>query len=167
LPRICSFTTLHMFLKSKKVKVKCTLVQALTLCTGPTAHRGSRGIGLLSHDHGTRRGWGVSITPRSLFTPGKDPAPIVQEAGWAPEPVWTCAENLATTGIRSSDHPARSRSLYRLSYLPHKFLKGTAFFFWSHFLPRNFSRYFCVSWQFGSMWVLYSSLHPSNLTSQQ
>ena len=39
----------------KKVLVKCTLVQALRLCTGRTAHRGSRGIGLLFHDHGTRR----------------------------------------------------------------------------------------------------------------
>jgi len=37
-----------------KVKVKCTLVQALKLCTGRTAHRGSRGIGLPFHDHGTR-----------------------------------------------------------------------------------------------------------------
>ena len=39
-----------------KVKVKVTLVQALMLCTGRTAHRGSRGIALLFHDHGTRRG---------------------------------------------------------------------------------------------------------------
>ena len=39
-----------------KVKVKCPLVQALRLCTGRTAHRGSRGIALLFHDHGTRRG---------------------------------------------------------------------------------------------------------------
>jgi hypothetical protein len=31
----------------------------------------------------------------SLFTPGKDPVPIVQEAGWAAGPVWTGAENLA------------------------------------------------------------------------
>jgi hypothetical protein len=30
-----------------KVKVKCTLVQALRFCTGRTAHRGSRGIALL------------------------------------------------------------------------------------------------------------------------
>ena len=37
-------------------KVKCTLVQALRLCTGRTAHRGSRGIALSFHDHGTRRG---------------------------------------------------------------------------------------------------------------
>ena len=39
-----------------KVKVKCTLVQALNLCTGRTAHRKSRGIPLLFLDHGTRRG---------------------------------------------------------------------------------------------------------------
>jgi hypothetical protein len=38
------------------IKVKCTLVQALKLCTGRTAHRGSRDIALLFHDHGTRRG---------------------------------------------------------------------------------------------------------------
>jgi len=38
------------------VIVKCTLVQALRLCTGRTAHRGSRGIALLFLDHGTRRG---------------------------------------------------------------------------------------------------------------
>ena len=39
-----------------KVKVKVTLVQALRLCTGRTADRGSRGIALPFHDHGTRRG---------------------------------------------------------------------------------------------------------------
>ena len=38
-----------------KLKVKVTLVQALRLCTVRTAHRGSRGIALLFHDHGTRR----------------------------------------------------------------------------------------------------------------
>jgi hypothetical protein len=66
-----------------KVKVNYTLVQALRLCTGRTAHRGSRGIVLLFHDNGTRRGWGVSVTPWPLLTPGKDPVPIVQEAGWS------------------------------------------------------------------------------------
>ena len=39
-----------------KVNLKCTLLQALRLCTGCTAHRGSRGIALLLHDRGTRRG---------------------------------------------------------------------------------------------------------------
>ena len=99
-----------------KVKVKCTLVQVLRLCTGCTAHRGSRGIALLFLDHGTRRGWGVSVTAWPLFTPRKVPVPIVQEAGWAPGPVWTGAENLAHTGIRFPDCPARSQSLYRLRY---------------------------------------------------
>ena len=39
-----------------KVKEKVTLVRALRLCTGRTAYRGSRGIALTFHDHGTRRG---------------------------------------------------------------------------------------------------------------
>jgi hypothetical protein len=32
---------------------------------------------------------------------------MVQEAGWAPGPVWTCAKNLAPIGIQSPDRPAR------------------------------------------------------------
>jgi len=101
------------------IKVKCTLVQALRLCTCRRAHRGSRGIALLFLDHGTRRGWGVSVTPRQLFPPGKDTVPIVQKAGWDPGPVWTGAENLTPTGIRTLDRPARSNSLYRLRYPAH------------------------------------------------
>ena len=57
--------------------------------------------------------------PRPLFTPWKDPVPIAQEAGWAPGLVWTGAENLAPTAIRSPDRPARSQSLYGLRYLAH------------------------------------------------
>ena len=76
------------------------------------AQRVGRGIALLFHDCGTKRGWVVSRTPQLHFTPRKDPAPIVQprcigaerprtqmqinqskpivqEAGWAPWPVWT------------------------------------------------------------------------------
>jgi len=37
----------------------------------------------------------VNATPRTLYTQERDPVPIVQEVGWAPEPVWTGAENLA------------------------------------------------------------------------
>ena len=95
-------------------ELKCTLVQALRLCTGRTAHRGSRGVALLFLDHSTRRGWVVSSTPRPLFTPGKDPVLVVQEAGWAPG-----AENLAPTGIRFPDCPARSQLLYWLCYPAH------------------------------------------------
>jgi len=67
--------------------------------------------------NGNRRGWGVSVTTRPLFTPGKDPVRIVQEAGWAPGPVWTSAENLAHIGIRSPNRPARSQSIYMYQFL--------------------------------------------------
>jgi hypothetical protein len=39
----------------KVKKIKCTLVQALRLCTGRTAYRRSRGIALPFNDHGTGR----------------------------------------------------------------------------------------------------------------
>jgi hypothetical protein len=42
--------------------------------------------------------------------------PLVQEAGWNPEPVWTGAQNLALTGFQTPDRPARSDFLYRLRY---------------------------------------------------
>jgi hypothetical protein len=50
--------------------------------------------------------WSASRPGR--FTPGKDPVPIVQEAGWAPEPVWIGAENLASPGFepRTFQHVA-------------------------------------------------------------
>ena len=71
------------------------------------AQRVGRGIALLFHDRGTRRGWVVSSTPRPHFTPGKDPVPILQEAGWAPGPVWTVGKSRPH---RDSipDRPARS-----------------------------------------------------------
>jgi hypothetical protein len=55
------------------------------------------------------------------FTPGKDPVPIVQEAGWAPGPVWIGAENLAPTGIQSPDLPACSElaQIHKTQYLNH------------------------------------------------
>jgi hypothetical protein len=62
---------------------------------------------------------GQRHSPATLY-PGENPVAIVQEAGWAPEPVWTSAENLAPTGIRSPDRPARSHSLYRLRYPAHR-----------------------------------------------
>jgi len=50
--------------------------------------RVGRGIALLFHDRGARRGWVLSSTLRPTLPPGKDPVPIWQEAGWAPGPVW-------------------------------------------------------------------------------
>ena len=58
------------------------------------AQRVGRGIALLFHDPDTRMGLVVNSTPRPHFTPGKDPVPIVQEAGWAPGPVWRGGKSL-------------------------------------------------------------------------
>jgi hypothetical protein len=64
--------------------------------------------------------WGgvVSTTPRPLY-PRKRHGTLVQEAGWVPGPVLTCAKNLAPTRIRFPDRTARSQSLYRLSHPAH------------------------------------------------
>jgi len=67
-------------------------------------------------------GWVVNATPRPPKE--RDAVRIVEEAGWVPGLVWTCAENLALTGIRSTDRPALSESLYRLSY-PGPFVTDT------------------------------------------
>jgi len=82
------------------------------------AQRVGRGIALLFHDCGTRRGWVVSSTSRSHFTLGKEPVTILQAAGWAQWPVWTKGKSRPH---RDSipDRPVRSQSLYRLSYPAH------------------------------------------------
>ena len=100
--------------KKKKVKVKWSRYRP------GVAQRVGRCIALLFHDRGTRRGWVVSSTPRPHFTPGKEPVSILQETGWAPGPVWTGGKSHPH---RDSipDRPARSQSLYRLSYPAHKY----------------------------------------------
>jgi len=82
------------------------------------AQKVGRGMALLFHDRGTRRGWVVSSTPRPHFTPGTDPVPILQESGWTPVSDWTGGKSRPH---RDSipDRPARSQSLYRISYLAH------------------------------------------------
>jgi hypothetical protein len=60
----------------------------------------------------------ASCPGRSL--PPEKPGTHVQEAVWAPGPVWTGAKNLSLTGIRSPDRPARSQLLYRQRYPAHK-----------------------------------------------
>jgi len=82
------------------------------------AQRVGRVIAVFFHDCGTRRGWMVSSTPRPNFNPGKDPAPFLQGTGWAPGPVWTCG-NSCPHWDSIPDRPARSQSLYRLSYRAH------------------------------------------------
>jgi hypothetical protein len=62
----------------------------------------------------------------AAFTPRKgSPVPIVQDAGWAPEPVWT--QRLEEKSfrlcpgieLRSPGRPSHSKTLYRLSYPAH------------------------------------------------
>jgi hypothetical protein len=54
----------------------------------------------------------VSVTPRPRFTPGeRTPVHIVQEAGWAPEPVWTQRleeKSSAPVGDRTPKHRSSS-----------------------------------------------------------
>jgi hypothetical protein len=65
---------------------------------------------------------GQHHAPAALYPAGKGPpVRIVQEAGWAPEPVWTQRMEekffaLPGTEPRSPGRPARSRTLYCLSY---------------------------------------------------
>ena len=55
---------------------------------------------------------GQRHTP-AVLSPGKDPVPIVQEAGWAPGAGMDgCGKFRPSTGIRSADRPARSEPLY-------------------------------------------------------
>ena len=61
----------------------------------------------------------VSSTPQPHFTFGKGPVPILQEAGWALGPVWTGGKSRPHRDT-IPDRPARSQSLYRLSYPDHK-----------------------------------------------
>jgi hypothetical protein len=77
-------------------------------CYRPSvAQRVGRGITLLFHDRGTRSGWVVSTTCRLHFIPRKDPVPILQEAGWAPGPVWTGGKSRPHRHL-IPDHPAQS-----------------------------------------------------------
>jgi hypothetical protein len=68
----------------------------------------------------------VIATPWPLYPRERNPVPIFWEAGWTPGSVWTGEENLAPTGIRYPDRPARSESLCRLSYPGARKLLGTS-----------------------------------------
>ena len=71
----------HNRKKKQQVKVKCTLVQAVRLCTVRTAHRGSRGIAqffmtpALEGDEGSASRHGPSLPP------GKTQYPLYRRLG--------------------------------------------------------------------------------------
>jgi len=102
----------------KGKKVKCALAPALRLCTGRSAHRGSRGIALLFLDHGTRRGEWWASRPCCSLPPGKRRYPMYRRLGGPQGRSGQVQKISSPTGIRSPDRPARSQSLYRLNYRP-------------------------------------------------
>ena len=61
--------------------------------------------------------WSAARLGRTLF-PGKTRYPILQEAGWAPGLVWAGGKSHPHRDW-IPDRPARSQSLYRLSYRAH------------------------------------------------
>jgi hypothetical protein len=113
---VCIYRYIHTTGKGKVIPLQAYVAQ-----------RVGRGIALLFLDRGTRRGWVVSSTPRPHLTPRKDPVPILQEVGWAPGPVWMGGKSRPH---RDSipDRPARSQTLYRLSYPAH--IHTTALYYW-------------------------------------
>jgi hypothetical protein len=68
----------------------------------PTGHQGPRGgveLQLYSFLTSALGGGGWPAPRPGRFAAGKDPVPTVQEAEWAPGPVWTCAKNLVPPGF--------------------------------------------------------------------
>ena len=76
--------------------------------------RGSRGTAPNHSQSGARWRWVVNATPRPLYPWERDPVPIVQEAGWAPGPVWTAWKN--SPHLDSIPGSAHSESLHPLIY---------------------------------------------------
>ena len=75
-----------------------------------------RGIALPFHERGTRRGGWSAARPGRTLPSGEEPVPILQEAGWAPEPVWAGGKSRPH---RDSipDRPARSAVAIRTELL--------------------------------------------------
>ena len=88
--------------------------------TGPVvAQRVGRGIDLFFHDQRHQKGVSVQQHAPAVLYPRERPGTHCTNAGWASGLVWTGGKS-RPTGIRSPDRPARSRSLYRLSYPAHR-----------------------------------------------
>jgi hypothetical protein len=119
---LCSISGLFSHSCLRNWPFRCCVSKLIIVKSHPTTvHQGPRGgVEVQLHSFSTsalgRGGWSAPRPGR--FTPAKDPVPIVQEIGWAPGPVWTCAKNLDPTGIRSPYRPARSHINYKEQLLP-------------------------------------------------
>jgi len=75
-----------------------------------------RGIALLFHDRGTRRGWVVSSTPRPHFTPGKTRYPLYRRLNGPRASLDRCGKSHPYQDFDPRTPQPVARSLYRLSY---------------------------------------------------
>jgi len=79
---------------------------------------GSRGMAVAILTFGTNWGLVHNATHWPLYLRERDPVPIVQEAGWAPDPVWAGVEKRKVSycpGGSNQNLPSRTQ-LTALSY---------------------------------------------------
>ena len=126
------------------MKVKCTFLQALRLCTGCTTHTESRVIALLFFDHGTRRVEVSESWPGRSLPPGKTRYPLYRRLGEHQSRSGQVKE--IPPGIRSPDRPAHSQSLYRLSYPDHQICSITGNNSWPSLI---------VNCYYPLFWIMY------------
>ena len=88
-----------------KVKVQCPLVQALRLCTGRTAHRGSRGIALPFMTTALEEVRGQRHAPAALYLRER-PHTYCTEGWVGPRAGLDRCGKSRPTGIQSPDRPA-------------------------------------------------------------
>ena len=88
-------------------RLGCTLVQALRLCTGRMAHRGSRGTALLFLDTSLEGVRGQRHVPGPAWTGAENPAP---PPGFDPWTVQTVASRYTDYATR----PTRTRIICRI-----------------------------------------------------
>ena len=105
---------------SSYVRASIILIMVMCPVTGPVWLRGWVQVQLYSDmTAALEEGEWSASRPGRTSPPGKTRYPFLQEAGWAPGAVWTGGKSRP---YRDSipDRPARSQSLYRLSYPAHK-----------------------------------------------
>jgi hypothetical protein len=111
--------------------------------------------------------WSASQPGRPL-PPGKEPpVPIVQEAGWAPEPVWAQRleeKSSASVGGTNPGRPVHSQTLYWLSYPAPKNTDGLLEILCRWILrnrhTRSFESHPVSAGSFGLQWRLFHCCTP-------
>jgi hypothetical protein len=121
---------------------------------------GEQAFTLLMLDLGTRWGWVVSVTPRPLFNPGERTPDTHWTEGWVDPRACLDTEVRGKTlsplpGIepQSLGRPARSQTLYWLSYLAH--IRGTDCYNLEIDLQMAYSMMFAVLFNLYEFWRIW------------